>query len=477
MNFCALMPVSRRPPLLLAALLMLTLAGGGLTAASAQAEPAQKSSKTSKSKKTSTGSSSRNKKKTATPASTRKKTRREKPGMTAERNARGDLDRVQEQIHSTERRIRLTREQREQKEAELHQAEAEIGSLKASMSSVQDDVRSREQSLAALQARKQEHLQDRDRLVGLVRSDLQMAQRQGGQDYYKLLLNQQDPQQLARLMKYYGYLQQARADRVHKLNATLAELERIRLQEEEATQKLRSLRTELQQKQGRLRNAQQQRSQAIQVLNAQLESDDERLQKLRRDQQALQSVIERLAREAAARDAELRRQEALRQQKQPPATASSNRNNNQSDPAASSRPPNSLPPDFRPQAYKGRCPLPVAGGIRAAFGSARSGGLRWNGIVIAAAAGTPVHAIRPGRVAFADYLRGYGYLVIVDHGRGLMSLYGQNQSLKKKTGDDVAGNEVVAMVGDSGGSDADGLYFEIRMRGRPSDPANWCSYQ
>ena len=189
---------------------------------------------------------------------------------------------------------------------------------------------------------------------------------------------------------------------------------------------------------------------------------DEKLQRLRRDQQALQAVMDRLAREAAAR-------EASRPHEAPgPRTPAEK-------PAAQEG--SGSESDYKPMPYHGRCALPVSGGVRSTFGAARAGGLRWNGIVVAAPPGTPVRAIRPGRVAFADYLRGYGFLIIIDHGRGLMSLYGQNQSLQKKAGDEVAGNEVIASVGETGGNEIDGLYFEIRVRGRPTDPAGWCAYQ
>lgn len=418
-----------------------------------------------------------------------KSTAKKKPAAGAgSRNAQSDLDRVQEQIRSAEQRIKLTREQREQKEAEVRAAELEIGEIKGSMGTVQKDVSSREQRLQQLQAEKAEREHDRDRLVNLIKADLQMAQRQGGQDYYKLLLNQQDPQKLARLMKYYGYMQQARAGRVAALNTTLARLDEIAREEEDSVQRLRALRGDLQQKQTRLTSAQEQRAQAIRVLSAQLDSDDEKLQKLKRDQQALQAVMERLAREAVERErreAERRRQEqvarAAAQAKTAQAKAAPSKpaEAHKGEPAAKPEPVEVVKKqeDFKAQPYKGRCPLPVAGGVSSTFGSARAGGLRWNGIVVAAPAGTAVRAIRPGRVAFADYLRGYGFLIIVDHGRGLMSLYGQNQSLQKKAGEEVGGNEVIATVGDSGGNDIDGLYFEIRVRGKPSDPASWCAYQ
>jgi septal ring factor EnvC (AmiA/AmiB activator) len=418
-----------------------------------------------------------------TPA--KKKPAAQKPKQKKSRSAAGatqrDLVRLQEEIRSAEKRLQLTREQREQKEAELRQAEIEIGALKSNVQTVRQEVSGREERLRALQAEKALRQQERDRLVNLIRADLQMAQRQGSQDYYKLLLNQENPQTLSRLMKYYGYMQQARGGRVQSLNATLARLDSIAREEQEGVMKLRTLRGDLEHKQNRLSAAQTQRTQAIRTLSAQLESDDEKLQRLRRDERALQSVMDRLAREAEVieqrareqreqdrRDAEKRRQEGR--------TAPPVADGRSADKPAPPLPPEE-PRDVKLVPYKGRCPLPVAGGLRARFGESREGGLRWNGILIGAGAGTPVRAIRPGRVAFADYLRGYGLLLIIDHGRGLMSLYGHNQALQKKAGETVGGNEVIATVGDSGGNETDGLYFEIRVRGRPSDPASWCAYR
>lgn len=391
--------------------------------------------------------------------------RKNRHETTSSEAARSNLEQVQAQIRSAEQRIRLTREQREQKEAEVRQAELEIGALKGNIGAVQKDVAGSETRLRALRAEREQRQQDREHLLNMIKADLQMAQRQGGQDYYKLLLNQQDPQAVARLMKYYGYMQKARSDRVQALNQTVARLDAIEKEEEQDMLRLKALRGELQQKQGRLATAQKQRTAAIRVLSAQLESDDEKLQRLRRDQQALQAVMDRLAREAAAREA-ARQREPVAPRAASPATGAPPRGG-----VATAE------PDYKPLPYHGRCALPVSGGVRSTFGAARAGGLRWNGIVVAAPPGTPVRAIRPGRVAFADYLRGYGFLIIVDHGRGLMSLYGQNQSLQKKAGDEVAGNEVIAAVGETGGNEIDGLYFEVRVRGRPTDPAGWCAYQ
>ena len=109
-----------------------------------------------------------------------------------------------------------------------------------------------------------------------------------------------------------------------------------------------------------------------------------------------------------------------------------------------------------------------------AFGAPRGDtSLAWQGLLIDARRGAPVHAVSHGRVAFADWLRGFGLMVIVDHGDGFMSLYGHNETLSRETGDWVNSGDVLGTVGDSGGQGRTGLYFEIRHEGRPQDPGRW----
>ncbi|MEX1033351.1 MAG: peptidoglycan DD-metalloendopeptidase family protein [Cellvibrionaceae bacterium] len=124
---------------------------------------------------------------------------------------------------------------------------------------------------------------------------------------------------------------------------------------------------------------------------------------------------------------------------------------------------------------RGKLPWPAEGQIAHSFGSERvAGKMKWDGVLIRASEGEPVKAIHHGRVVFADYLRGHGLLIIVDHGEGYMSLYAHNQTLKKAVGNWVEAGEVIASVGSSGGQRQAGLYFEIRQHGRPTNPGTWC---
>ncbi|MGH8354425.1 MAG: murein hydrolase activator EnvC family protein, partial [Pseudomonas sp.] len=128
---------------------------------------------------------------------------------------------------------------------------------------------------------------------------------------------------------------------------------------------------------------------------------------------------------------------------------------------------------------RGKLPWPVDGQLVARYGTPRGGDTRtkWDGVLIGASAGSQVRAVHGGRVVFADWLRGAGLLVILDHGNGYLSLYGHNQSLLKDAGELVEAGEPIATVGTSGGQDTPALYFAIRQQGRPSDPAQWCRAQ
>ncbi|HYQ71941.1 MAG TPA: peptidoglycan DD-metalloendopeptidase family protein, partial [Gammaproteobacteria bacterium] len=123
---------------------------------------------------------------------------------------------------------------------------------------------------------------------------------------------------------------------------------------------------------------------------------------------------------------------------------------------------------------KGKLRWPVKGKIVRRFGSTQAAGkISSRGVQIASETGADVRAIARGRVVFADWLRGFGLLLIIDHGGGYMSLYGQSSSLYKEVGDAVEGNEVIAAVGNSGGFSVPGLYLELRRKGRPFDPGPW----
>lgn len=387
------------------------------------------------------------------------------------KSAKTDLTSVQREIKTATTKLRLTQAERNKQQKALQDAERQIDQLQRSMTATAAESRAGEARIRVLHSRQAALAADKRQQLGELRKDVQMAYRTGHDDYFKLLLNQESPALLSRQLRYYSYVQKARSERIHTLDGTLTELSALEKEEAQQVAQLQVLQKRLADEQGQLAVAQKKREEALSVLNSEIKEQDKNLQSLKQDQAALQSLmrkLEKAAREQDKQDQQRRREEARKAKEAGRAV--------KAEPAVKERAAYSQEPDYSAP-YSGKCALPASGNIRAQFGSARGGGLRWNGIVIAASAGTSVKAVKAGKVLYADFLRGYGKLVIIDHGNGFMSLYGYNQSLQVHTGQSVGAGDGIATVGGSGDDDAEtGLYFETRLRGRPSQPGNWCNY-
>ena len=238
-------------------------------------------------------------------------------------------------------------------------------------------------------------------------------------------------------MTYYAYFNRARAKRIERLRFDLARLSEIEAGLAREREALERLEGENRAAIAALEAQREERRLFLTKLGDDLQRQETRLARLRDDERALTELLASLSRELA--DIPLKLEE-----------------------------------DRPFSAQRGRLPWPVTGRVRHRFGTPRGeGDLTWQGVVITAPAGAPVTAVSRGRVAFADWLRGFGLLLILDHGDGYMSLYGYNQTLLKDVGDWVSTGEKIAHVGDSGGRQDVGLYFEIRHRGTPRNPARW----
>ncbi|WP_455229912.1 murein hydrolase activator EnvC family protein [Geopseudomonas aromaticivorans] len=375
---------------------------------------------------------------------------------------------VQKQLQGTEREMGTLQKQIDTLEQQLKDGESEIQRLDEEKKKLQSQ-RAEQQQLIALQVR--------------------AAYQSGRQEYLKLLLNQQQPEQFSRNLTYHDYLSRARSEQLAAFNDTLEQLHAV--EAELATQHslLAGQQVELQTRREALEQVRGEHREALAKLNSELGDGDRKL-KARQQEQAelagvLKTIEETLARQAreaeeARRVAEARAKAAAEAEAQRRLAAS----------GASDKPANRLLRDG-PQVSsnspafggpfaqaRGQLPWPVDGRLLARFGAPRDDGrLKWDGVLIGASAGTRVRAIHGGRVVFADWLRGAGLLLIVDHGNGYLSLYGHNQSLLKAAGDLVKAGEAISTVGSSGGQDTPALYFAIRQQGQPSDPLRWCRAQ
>lgn len=359
-------------------------------------------------------------------------------------HATPDTDVQQVQLDALRDRIDGLRAQMRSKSGEktalthgLQDSEQQIGRLARRLRVLEGRLvrqRQRLDDLRTEQSAEQAALADqRAALARQVRAAYAM----GRQERLKILLNQQDPATVSRMMIYYDYLTRARAKKMQLIRqriVDLADTERDIQREELALAQLRDAqRSEL----AALNRSQEQRQTVVAQLTRELQDQGRQLDRLQTDERELKTLVEGLG--AALADI-----------------------------------PAEHPQQQRFGGLRGRLPWPAAGRIVNSFGTPKLGSLRWDGVMISAPEGREVRAIHHGRVAFADWLRGFGLLLIVDHGDGFMTLYGHNQSLFKEVGDWIDVNEPVALVGSSGGREKAGVYFGIRHQGRPVNPAKWC---
>lgn len=262
----------------------------------------------------------------------------------------------------------------------------------------------------------------------------------GKQSFIKLILSQDDPSTLARMVTYYGYLTRTQASEIAELTNRLSEMTSVAADLEITGETLRRLNQAQQDNARALTKKRAEREAMVTLLNTDIEDRLTKVKRLRSDERRLMKLVKTV------------------QQSDNRAT--------QAETAAKAGTFGNL---------KGRLKLPLDAELAARFGQSRpNGGLRWDGVLLDAPEGSDFHAVADGTVVYADWFRGFGLLLIVDHGDGFMTLYSHGDEISKSLGDPVSAGEVLGKVGVTGGLSTPGLYFEIRRNGRPQDPLIWC---
>ena len=280
---------------------------------------------------------------------------------------------------------------------------------------------------------------------------------QDGGDALKLMLNGRNPGEVARNIEYYGYIGRARAELIRQHRESLNHLHTLQEKTREQNNDLHQVKQDRVAQKKTLETEKGARQQVLYKLSEQIRQQRKEIDTLVRDEKRLTRLIEKLARLAATAP------------KPKPQTQPNNKTGQSVKEVADA----SLAGLNFPR-LKGKLALPVAGEILSKFGQNREdGGPAWKGLFIRARQGHEVHSVGSGKVAFADWLRGFGNLLIIDHGDGYLSLYSNNESLYKQPGDPVRAGDVVATVGSTGGQNEPGLYFELRHQGKPFDPLTW----
>ena len=270
----------------------------------------------------------------------------------------------------------------------------------------------------------------------------------GQQDYLRLLLSGRDPNQTARDLHYYSYISRAQAEFIAALRRSLAGLAELAREARGKNAELAELKARQREGRKELLAQQSERRKVLTRLATQIRSQRREIRSLERDEARLSRLVEELAKVISS--------------------GGGGRRNEQ------------LPESGRDAsvfaALKGKLRLPTRGELINQFGTPRSdGGLSWKGLFIRGASGQEVRAVAAGRVVFAEWMRGFGNLMIIDHGQSYLTIYGNNEALLKQVGEAVRTGDAVATVGNSGGNPDSGLYFEIRHQGKAFDPMRWVS--
>lgn len=354
------------------------------------------------------------------------------------REAKAELKQTEQEIARLKKMLGGLKQDMSGLERELKQSESEIGRLQKETESLEEQIKEGESRIDDLHGQAEAlHVALEEQEQHIARQ-ARSAYMTGQQDYLKLVLNQDDPSRIARMMRYYEYVSRARMDEITTYNHTLAQIRQASAAIVREQTQLYDNREQLAQRQQTMEAERETRAKLLASLKSESRTSEQQLKQRQSERAELAALIKKL-------------DEAI---------------------TSIPTPAGSLP--FADA--KGKMPLPVKGNIQAKFGSQRGDDarLKWDGLVIAADAGASVHAIHGGRVVFADWLRGSGLLLILDHGNGYLSLYGHNQTLLRDVGTWVQPGEAIATVGSSGGLSSSSLYFSIRKQGRALDPLAWC---
>ncbi|WP_259268540.1 murein hydrolase activator EnvC [Buttiauxella sp. BIGb0471] len=380
---------------------------------------------------------------------------------------RAELKSIQQNIATQERAVRQQQQQRSTLLAQLQAQEKAIAEASRKLRDTQNtladlnrQIDTMNASLAKLQ--KQQASQERN-----LAAQLDAAFRQGQHTGIQLILSGEESQRGQRLQAYFGYLNAARQETIEKLKQTKAEVDEQKASLESKQTEQQTLLYEQQAQQAKLESARNERKKTLSTLESSLQQDQQKLSEMRQNQSRLQGQIARAEAAAKARaEKEAREAEQVKTRQKEATSKGSTYKPTESERSLISRTGGLGAP--RGQAF-----WPVRGSILHRYGEQLQGELRWKGIVIAAGEGTEVKAIADGRVILADWLQGYGLVVVVEHGKGDMSLYGYNQSALVNVGTQVRAGQAIALVGNSGGQGRPSLYFEIRRQGQAVNPQPW----
>ncbi len=452
-------------------------------------------------------------------------TGRAAPRAVQKRAAENERNQLQQKLNALKRAIESTEIEKGRAADELAKSESAISKASRTLRELNGEQASTQARLVTLTAR----LEEQKTLLATRQQQLANLLRQqhvtNKEEPIPLLLSGEEPARIGRSLRYLDYVAQAQAKLLASIRADLQEIETDQARLQATNDELEDIASESRVEKARLEQQQSQRAQLMSELAKKLASQRAEAGVLQRDESRLGGLVEQLGKliaqqqKAEALAAEKRRQQAVQKAAQTAAAAAraqqarseQSQRGKQSQQQQQSQPPtakakielrrpevastsvaDAIDSDAPTQAVesgpkatpsvnlsstfptlKGQLRMPVKGELINRFGTRRNDGPSWKGLFISAPEGTQVHAVAAGQVVFADWLRGFGNLLILDHGGQYLTIYGYNQAVLRHAGDKVSAGEVIANAGNTGGNEQSGLYFEMRYQGRAFDPLGW----
>jgi septal ring factor EnvC (AmiA/AmiB activator) len=353
-----------------------------------------------------------------------------------ESRTKQDLDAVQKELKKSQKSYQQQSQRFNKLKRKLRDFELHIAQHAKALSLTEQGINANRQKQYTLESENKTLEQRKSKLQTLLAGQLKSAYMTGSHDYSKMLLNQEHSATLERTLSYYDYFNKARITQIEALKKVIEKLAENQKLLEHKQQQLDDLFTQQTARLAALKATKEQRQNSISQLNSALKQTQSAIAYLKENEQTLITMLSQLHEQQG---------ESL-----VPVELVGLRNK------------------------KGKLPWPSKGRLKHRFGQRKHAGMNWKGVFIASKTGDNIKAVQQGQVVFADWLNGFGWVIVIDHGLGYMSLYGHAQTLLKDVGDQVHAGESIAFIGQSGGQVDPGLYFELRHKGSAVDPVKWC---
>ncbi|MBL7004194.1 MAG: peptidoglycan DD-metalloendopeptidase family protein [Gammaproteobacteria bacterium] len=346
-----------------------------------------------------------------------------------------ELNNLQKKINQLQQTIKVKQNSKSQYIKNLRNIEKKIGQINKKIKHSESQIKISQKQLKNLKAKQVTLHKSLKKNKSALKGQIAGAYMQGENSQLQMIFNQQDPAEFQRQLMFYQYFTEQQSKIIDTVYKDIHDLEQTQIKIKKESEKLNNTKLVFLEQKKVLSNDKTNRNKIINNLNSQLKKQGSHLKSLNEDAEQLKQLITSIT-------------EIFKD----------------------------TPPPSKPfHKLKGKLPWPLKGQVRTMFGKIKPGSnLKWQGDVIYAPEGRHVKAISSGQVAYADWLKGFGNLIIIDHGNGYLSLYGRNQSLYKSPGDQVQKGDIISSAGNSGGNKKTGIYFEIRQKGQPKKPSIWC---